>query len=302
MRTILLTTDDVVQATCGWKFASDGLYPAIGSGVLIGSDGHAVGQDMYAEVAPKRWVRASELPEGLMSEERRRGTLYAGLVYGGKFISRLNVNKAADRLIAAKIGLKKQVECAADSTVHGFKQKVMKLLRIHSAWKHQRKELLSRVAKLKNDISELQKSDEDVKQEAAKQEEVKHEAKTEPEEEPFDTAAFEELRAKWALDLKSAWERGVRENLKSYVFQGQRLFLYAVKLLDRFLKPGLTVETYLVLDEKLVPLKAVFNTSFVEQGAKTDVTVEPVDQRAYWLSADEAMKIVNRFNRGDFYE
>jgi len=105
MRTVFLTSGDPV-ATVG----KDEHDAGCGSGLMLGADGKTVGFDLYCEVKPNVWVQASGLPDGLLSEERRRGTLENGIFIDGKLMNRLNVNNVHDRLIAAKVGLELKAE------------------------------------------------------------------------------------------------------------------------------------------------------------------------------------------------
>jgi len=105
MRTVYLTSGDPVAT-----MDSDKADAGVGSGLMLGADGKTVGFDLYCEVKPNVWVQASRLPEGLLSEERRRGTLENGIFIDGKLINRLNVNNVHDRLIAAKVGLELEAE------------------------------------------------------------------------------------------------------------------------------------------------------------------------------------------------
>lgn len=73
MRTIYITSGDVVATVGVDKADAD-----VGSGLMLGSDGKTVGFDLYCEIGSNVWVPASQLPEGLLSEERRRGTLQTG--------------------------------------------------------------------------------------------------------------------------------------------------------------------------------------------------------------------------------
>jgi len=100
MRTIYLVSNDVV-ATVGSVKADAG----IGSGLMIDEQGRTVGFDLYVEVESGKWVHASELPAGVLAEERRRGQLQHGIFYGGRLIDKLNPHNVHDRLIAAKVGL-----------------------------------------------------------------------------------------------------------------------------------------------------------------------------------------------------
>lgn len=103
MRTIYLTSGDVIATTSEKDFQSGN--QGVGAGIMLGADGRTVGFDLFCEVKPNVWVPADQLPAGVLSEERRRGTLESGIFYAGKFISRLNVNNVRDRLIASKFGL-----------------------------------------------------------------------------------------------------------------------------------------------------------------------------------------------------
>jgi len=107
MRTIYLTSGDTVATVGGSAIDAD--HPGVGAGLMLDSEGRTVGFDLYAEVAPDQWVRADQLPTGMLAEERRRGTLTAGLMYNGKLYNKLNVNNVADKLIAAKVGLEAHV-------------------------------------------------------------------------------------------------------------------------------------------------------------------------------------------------
>jgi hypothetical protein len=100
MRAVYVISGDVV-ATVG----SDKADTGVGSGLMLGSDGKTIGCDLLIEVQPNRWVPADQLPPGVLSEERRRGTLESGIFYAGKLINRLNVHNIHDRLMAAKAGL-----------------------------------------------------------------------------------------------------------------------------------------------------------------------------------------------------
>jgi hypothetical protein len=69
---------------------------------MPGSDGSTVGFDLRCEARPGKWVRADQPPEGVLAEERRRGTLQSGILYSGKLYHRLNVRNLSDKLIAAR--------------------------------------------------------------------------------------------------------------------------------------------------------------------------------------------------------
>ena len=102
MRTIYLTSADAVATLSSIDKSSES---GIGTGLMVDSKGQTVGFDLYVEVQPNIWVPAEQLPPGVLSEERRRGTLYAGIMYENKLISHLNVKNIRDQLIAAKNGL-----------------------------------------------------------------------------------------------------------------------------------------------------------------------------------------------------
>lgn len=102
MRSIYLTSGDVVATLSSVDKSSES---GIGTGLMVDSEGQTVGFDLFVEVQPNMWVPAEQLPPGVLSEERRRGTLYAGIMYENKLISHLNVNNIRDKLIAAKNGL-----------------------------------------------------------------------------------------------------------------------------------------------------------------------------------------------------
>jgi len=92
-----LTSGDVV-ATAG---------PDLSSAIMLDAEGETVGFDLYCEVHPNTWVHASQVPAGVLAEERRRGQLQHGIYYNGKLMDKLNVRNIYDRLIAAKVGLEK---------------------------------------------------------------------------------------------------------------------------------------------------------------------------------------------------
>ena len=100
MKTVYLTSGDAV-ATVG----SDKADAGVGSGLMLGADGKTIGFDLYAEIAPSKWVLASALPEGMLRAERQRGTLTAGILVNGQVYDKLNVHNVHDKLIAAKVGL-----------------------------------------------------------------------------------------------------------------------------------------------------------------------------------------------------
>lgn len=101
MRTIYLISGNVAASTSDKDFKSNG----IGAGLLLDETGRTVGFDLFCEIQPNKWVRADELPSGLLAEEKRRGTLIAGVLVEGKVYNRLNVNDISDKLIASRIGL-----------------------------------------------------------------------------------------------------------------------------------------------------------------------------------------------------
>lgn len=93
MRAIYLTHGEVA-ATTGKQ-----------GGLMLDKHGKTVGFDLYVEVAPNKWVHASQLPPGMLEEAQRRGLLSIGIVYNGKIYNYLNVRNIHDRLIASKLGL-----------------------------------------------------------------------------------------------------------------------------------------------------------------------------------------------------
>jgi hypothetical protein len=100
MRTLYICSDDVV-ATVGSGKTDAG----VGSGLMVNAKGETIGFDLFCEIEPGKWVHADQLPEGVLGEEKRRGSLQAGILYNGRFYNRLNVRNISDRLIAAKVGL-----------------------------------------------------------------------------------------------------------------------------------------------------------------------------------------------------
>jgi hypothetical protein len=106
MRTIYLTSGDAV-ATVG-SDSRAGYGP--GEGIMLDSNGKTVGFDLYCEVQPNVWVHADKVPANVLAEERRRGQLTHGILYGGKLIDKLNVRNVYDRLVAAKVGLEMRAD------------------------------------------------------------------------------------------------------------------------------------------------------------------------------------------------
>jgi len=170
MRTIYLTSGDTVATVGGSAIDAD--HPGVGAGLMLDSEGRTVGLDLYAEVAPDQWVRADQLPTGMLAEERRRGTLTAGLMYNGKLYNKLNVNNVADKLIAAKVGL----EAHANSYKGGataFKAqlgdpmqqlaKQLLTLKVRLMEKEvgrlDREEMAAKIAKMSKDVDELVKDE-----------------------------------------------------------------------------------------------------------------------------------------------
>jgi len=106
LRSIYITNADPVATLSSVDKSSES---GIGTGLMVDSEGQTVGFNLFVEVQPNMWVPAEQLPPGVLSEERRRGTLYAGIMYENKLISHLNVNNIHDRLIAAKHRLELKV-------------------------------------------------------------------------------------------------------------------------------------------------------------------------------------------------
>lgn len=103
MRSVYLVTQDAVATTSDKDFQRGSTD--IGSGLMLDAEGRTVGFDLYVEIERGKWVMASELPKGMLSEEKRRGTLQAGILYDGRVYNRLNINNIHDKLIASKNGL-----------------------------------------------------------------------------------------------------------------------------------------------------------------------------------------------------
>lgn len=174
MRTVYITSGDVTATTSDKDFKSG---DSIGSGLMLGPDGRTVGFDLFCEVEPGKWVMASELPEGLLSEEKRRGTLQAGILYDGRVYNRLNISNIHDKLVAAKNGLQlKSDEYKGGSTnfkaqisdpmaellkqIEGLKKQLSELHRLEEQERKAEIEALkTRTKKLKRDVGKLEEEE-----------------------------------------------------------------------------------------------------------------------------------------------
>lgn len=117
MRSIFLTSGEAVAMV---GCAADA---GIGAGVMLGSDGKTVGFDLFCEIESGRWIHALELPPGVLTQECRRHSLSSGIVYDGRFISRLNVKNISDKLIASKLGIAAQADKYTQGTT-AFKAEI----------------------------------------------------------------------------------------------------------------------------------------------------------------------------------
>jgi len=178
MRTIYLTSADAVATLSSIDKSSES---GIGTGLMVDSEGRTVGFDLFVEAQPNMWAPAEQLPPGVLSEERRRGTLYAGIMYENKLISHLNVKNIRDRLIAAKVGLELKADHYNGGTtafkaqignpleelakqVHGLMQKLQELRTLESEARRAELEALkARLKKAKRRARILEKEKEEEK-------------------------------------------------------------------------------------------------------------------------------------------
>lgn len=184
MRTVYLTSGDVVAEVGAGKAET-----SPGVGLMLDAQCQTVGFDMYAEVAPDQWVRADQLPNGLLAEERRRGTLTSGILYAGKLYNRININNLADRLVAAKVGLEKEAEryhsgratfvAQIGNPLDQLMKRVLALKLKLMEKEVSKTDPANRIAKVKSTVEKLQKDD------AAQPKEDDDEPTIEPEQ-PFD--------------------------------------------------------------------------------------------------------------------
>ena len=121
-----------------------------------------------------------------------------------------------------------------------------------------------------------------------------------------ETAELKDLKGRFMKALDQAASMRMSSHVVATSVKGQRRLFYALKKLSESVKPDSTVQSYLALNQELVPVRLTVTMTRDPQGypGRLEGAEEPISReeaKEYDLSADKVLALIQRFVGGDLW-